>query len=94
MPNPPAACANPGFNACLTTAVPVVVGQTSYCSEEPEIIHYDPTGAQVASPAACTALGSFFNSVSNSVVRQGNLIYRFCSVCFFLLFLVTAPIEN
>ena len=38
IPNPPAACANAGFNAYLTTAVPVVVGQTgqtSYCSEEP-----------------------------------------------------------
>jgi type IV pilus assembly protein PilA len=61
IPNPPAACANPGFNAYLTTAVPVVVGQTgqtSYCSEEPGIIHYDPTGAQAASPAACTALAS------------------------------------
>jgi hypothetical protein len=37
IPNPPAACANAGFNAYLTTAVPVVVGQTgqtSYCSEE------------------------------------------------------------
>ena len=51
----------PGFNAYLTTAVPVVVGQTgqtSYCSEEPGIIHYDSTGAQAASPAACTALPS------------------------------------
>jgi prepilin-type N-terminal cleavage/methylation domain-containing protein len=59
--NPPAACANAGFNAYLTTAVPVVVGQTgqtSYCSEEPGIIHYDSTGLQAASPAACTALPS------------------------------------
>jgi prepilin-type N-terminal cleavage/methylation domain-containing protein len=59
IPNPPAACANAGFNAYLTTAVPVVVGQTgqtSYCSEEPGIIHYDPTGAQAATPAACNAL--------------------------------------
>ena len=61
IPNPPVACANPGFNAYLTTAVPVVVGQTgqtSYCSEEPGIIHYDPTGAPAASPTACTALTS------------------------------------
>ena len=53
IPNPPPACANAGFNAYVTTAVPVVVGQTrqtSYCSDEPGIIHYDSSGLQAASP--------------------------------------------
>jgi type IV pilus assembly protein PilA len=57
--NPPAACGTPGFNSYLTTAVPVVVGQTgqtSYCSSEPGVIHFDPTGAKAASPAVCDLL--------------------------------------
>jgi len=57
--NSPAACGTPGFNAYLTTAAPVVVGRTgitSYCSNEPGVIHFDPTGAKAASPAACMAL--------------------------------------
>jgi len=59
IPNPPAACGTAGFNAYLTTSVPVVVGQTgqtSYCSNEPGVIHYDVSGAKAASQAACTAL--------------------------------------
>ena len=58
-PNPPAACAAPGFNEYLTTAVPVVIGQTgqeSYCSDEPGVIRFDPTGVKAASLAACEAL--------------------------------------
>jgi type IV pilus assembly protein PilA len=57
--NPPAACGAPGFNAYLTTATPVAVGQTgtaSYCSNEPGVIHLDPTGVKAASPAACLVL--------------------------------------
>jgi type IV pilus assembly protein PilA len=57
--NPPAACANAGFNAYLTTAIPVVVGQTgqtSYCSNEPGVIHYDVSGAKAPTPALCIAL--------------------------------------
>ena len=49
----------PTPNTYLTTAVPVAVGQTgqtSYCSDEPGIIHYDSTGLQAASPVAWTAL--------------------------------------
>jgi type IV pilus assembly protein PilA len=57
--NPPAACGTAGFNAYLTTSVPVVVGQTgqtSYCSNEPGVIHYDVSGAKAPTPAACIAL--------------------------------------
>jgi len=59
IPNPPAACGTAGFNAYLTTSIPVVVGQTgqtSYCSNEPGVIHYDVTGAKAATQAACVAL--------------------------------------
>lgn len=59
IPNPPAACGTAGFNAYLTTSIAVVVGQTgqtSYCSNEPGVIHYDVSGVQAASQAACTAL--------------------------------------
>lgn len=58
IPNPPTAC-SPGFNEYLTTAVPVVVGQTgqtSYCSDEPGVIRFDTSGAKPASVAACVAL--------------------------------------
>jgi type IV pilus assembly protein PilA len=61
VPNPPAACAAPGFDSYLTTSVPVVVGQTgqtSYCSREPGVIHFDPTGAKAATPAACDLLAT------------------------------------
>jgi type IV pilus assembly protein PilA len=57
--NPPPSCGAAGFNAFLTTATPVVfgqTGQTSYCSTEPGVIHLDVTGATPASPAACIAL--------------------------------------
>ncbi len=59
IPNPPAACAAPGFNEYLTTAVPVVVGNTgqeSYCSDEPGVIRFDISGAKAGSVAACQAL--------------------------------------
>ena len=59
IPNPPAACANAGFNAYLTNAVPVIVGQTgqtSYCSNEPGVIHYDVSGIKTPTPAACISL--------------------------------------
>jgi hypothetical protein len=45
LPNPPAACANAGFNAYLTTAMPIIVGQTgqaTYGSEEPGVIQMAP----------------------------------------------------
>ena len=61
IPNPPAACGTAGFNGYLTTSVPVVVGQTgqtSYCSSEPGVIHFDPTGAKAASPAVCDLLAT------------------------------------
>lgn len=52
-------CSNPGFNEYLATATPLTVGltgQRSFCSDEPGVIHYDPTGATAASPAACLLL--------------------------------------
>jgi type IV pilus assembly protein PilA len=57
--NPPPACGAPGFNAYLVTAAPVVfgsTGQTSYCSDEPGVIHFDSTGVTAATPVACAAL--------------------------------------
>ena len=57
--NPPPSCGAPGFNEYLATAVPVVVGttgQTSYCSDEPGVIHYDVNGAKAPTPAACAAI--------------------------------------
>ncbi len=59
IPNPPVACAVPGFNEYLVTAVPVVVGNTgqeSYCSDEPGVIRFDVLGAKAGSVAACQAL--------------------------------------
>lgn len=55
----PAACGAPGYEAYLVSArptVPGVSGQRSFCSEEPGVIHYDVTGAPIASSAACDAL--------------------------------------
>lgn len=57
--NSPASCGSPGFDEYLTTAVPVVVGnsgQESYCSDEPGVIRIDLSGAKPASVAACQAL--------------------------------------
>jgi prepilin-type N-terminal cleavage/methylation domain-containing protein len=57
---PPAAgCAAQGYNAYLTTAVPMIVGTSggrSFCSDLPGTIHFDVTGAAIASTAACDAL--------------------------------------
>jgi type IV pilus assembly protein PilA len=61
IPNPPAACGTAGFDSYLTTSVPVVIGQTgqtSYCSREPGVIHFDPTGVKAAAPAACDLLAT------------------------------------
>lgn len=52
-------CSNPGFNAYLVTAVPSSVGITgtrSFCSDEPAVIYFDPTGIAAASTSACQAL--------------------------------------
>ena len=55
--NAPAGC-GAGYSAYLIAAVPVGVmtGTNSYCSDEPGTIHYDTTGAAIASQAACEAL--------------------------------------
>lgn len=56
--NPPAGCV-PGFLGYLVTAVPITVGATgdrSFCADEPGVIHYDPTGAPILTPAGCDAL--------------------------------------
>jgi type IV pilus assembly protein PilA len=55
----PPSCSAPGFNEYLTTAVPIIVGQTgqsSYCSDEPGVIRIDALGNKAASVAACQAL--------------------------------------
>lgn len=57
--NSPSACGAPGFNAYLVTSVPVTVGRTgqsSYCSDEPGVIHVDTSGVKAATPAACALL--------------------------------------
>lgn len=49
----------PGFYQYLVTAVPATVGYTgqrSFCSDTPGVIHFDSTGAPIASMAACEAL--------------------------------------
>ena len=53
----PAGCA-PGYQAYLITATPLssFMGTNSYCSDEPAVIHYDPTGSAIATPTACEAL--------------------------------------
>jgi type IV pilus assembly protein PilA len=55
----PPGCAVPGANAYLITATPITeffTGVRSFCSDEPGVIHYDPTGATPGSQAACEAL--------------------------------------
>jgi len=57
----PSNCSAPGFYAYLATAVPASPGVSavrSFCSDLPGVIHYDITGAAIASPAACDALPS------------------------------------
>jgi type IV pilus assembly protein PilA len=54
-----AACATPGFNGFLITAVPIAAGLSghlSYCSSEPGVIHYDPSGVAAPDEIACAAL--------------------------------------
>ncbi|HKV47948.1 MAG TPA: type II secretion system protein [Candidatus Acidoferrales bacterium] len=56
---PEAGCGARGFNSYLTTAVPELIGYTgqrSFCSTTPGVIHFDPTGNPIGSPAACDAL--------------------------------------
>ncbi len=56
--NPPPGCP-PAYNQYLVTAWPAKVGSTgemSYCADEPGVIHFDDTGVQTASVAACDAL--------------------------------------
>lgn len=57
--NPVPGCAAPGFTGFLATAVPVSVGVTggrSFCTTEDGEVHFDATGAAIASQAACEAL--------------------------------------
>lgn len=54
-------CAAQGFLGFLATAVPIRVGVTgarSFCVTEEGGIHFDATGAAIASQAACYALPS------------------------------------
>lgn len=55
----PAGCAAPGFTGFVTTAVPIKVGITggrSFCTTEDGVIHYDSSGAAIATGAACQGL--------------------------------------
>jgi len=52
-------CASPGFNGYLVTAAPITAGLTgnlSFCTSEPGIIHYDPTGSTASNEAVCSVL--------------------------------------
>ena len=52
-------CGAPGFQAYLVTAIPMIHGVTgnqSFCSDEPGVIHFNTTGAAIASSGACIAL--------------------------------------
>jgi type IV pilus assembly protein PilA len=55
-------CSQPGYNEFVITAVPLSIGLTgdrSFCSDQQNVIHFDGSGAQAGSPAACDALGNF-----------------------------------
>lgn len=59
--NPTPGCAAPGFLGFLVTAIPMKVGFTggrSFCTTEDGVIHYDSSGAAIATQAACDALPS------------------------------------
>jgi type IV pilus assembly protein PilA len=52
-------CSSPGYNEFVITAVPLSVGLTggrSFCVDQSNVVHYDPTGAQAGSDVACEAL--------------------------------------
>jgi hypothetical protein len=52
-------CTTPGYFEYLITATPDTVGlsgQRSFCSDQPGVIHFDPTGNTPGSVAACVAL--------------------------------------
>jgi type IV pilus assembly protein PilA len=52
-------CTTPGYFEYLITATPDSVGltgQRSFCSDQPGVIHFDPTGNTPGSVAACVAL--------------------------------------
>jgi type IV pilus assembly protein PilA len=56
---PPVAGCAPGFYQYLATATPAIIGSTgqrSFCSDTPGVIHFDITGAAIASVGACDAL--------------------------------------
>lgn len=56
---PPPGCGAPGFYGYLAVAVPnalAFTGTRSFCSTLPGVIHYDTTGAAIASVPACDAL--------------------------------------
>lgn len=57
VPNPPPGC-GAGYQAYLIAANPLspMTGTNSYCSDEPATIHFDATGAVIATQAACEAL--------------------------------------
>lgn len=55
-------CSSGGYNEFVTTAVPLEMGLTgnrSFCADQQNTIHYDPSGAQTPSDSACDALPTF-----------------------------------
>jgi type IV pilus assembly protein PilA len=54
----PPSCGSPGFTAYLVTANPLTIltGRSSFCSNEPGVIHVDYNGGAIGTPLACDAL--------------------------------------
>jgi type IV pilus assembly protein PilA len=57
-PVTPAPGCTPGYSEYLVAASPATSysGIDSYCSNEPGVIHYDPTGSAIVDPSTCDAL--------------------------------------
>ncbi|MFZ0878037.1 MAG: prepilin-type N-terminal cleavage/methylation domain-containing protein [Candidatus Acidiferrales bacterium] len=59
MTTPASGCSTPGYSEYLVTATPLVPnfsGVRTFCSDEPSVIHFDPSGNTPGSPLACATL--------------------------------------
>ncbi|MGB8592792.1 MAG: prepilin-type N-terminal cleavage/methylation domain-containing protein [Candidatus Acidiferrales bacterium] len=59
MPAPAPGCSAPGYTEYLVTATPLIPnfsGVRSFCSDEPGVLHFDPSGNAPGSPTACATL--------------------------------------
>jgi len=54
----PPSCGTAGYTGYLVTTQPIssLTGQSSYCSNEPGVIHVDHHGQAIGDPTACNAL--------------------------------------